>query len=90
MFDLILSGGGWDSSVGGLLARRLDLQCVQAGIGRRVRVQLEYRAADRVPEHRSSSRWGSCTASLAVAAAHRAASAAKCAADDYPSPPCLT
>ena len=39
-----------NSSVGGLLARRLALQCVQAGIGHRVRVQLEYRPNSALPE----------------------------------------
>ena len=39
-----------NSSVGGLLARRLALQCVQAGIGRRVRVHLEYRPNSALPE----------------------------------------
>ncbi len=34
----------------GLLARRLALQCVQAGIGRHVRVQLEYWPNSALPE----------------------------------------
>ena len=45
-----IGGGAWcgkdlhkPDRVGGMLARRLALQCVRAGVGRRVRVQLEYR-----------------------------------------------
>jgi S-adenosylmethionine synthetase len=52
-----IGGGAWSGKdfhkpdrVGGLLARRLALQCVQAGIGRRVRVQLEYRPNSALPE----------------------------------------
>ena len=52
-----IGGGAWSGKdfhkpdrVGGLLARRLALQCVQAGIGRRVRVQLEYRPNSTLPE----------------------------------------
>ncbi len=52
-----IGGGAWSGKdfhkpdrVGGLLARRLALQCVQAGIGRRVRVQLEYRPNSTQPE----------------------------------------
>jgi S-adenosylmethionine synthetase len=36
--------------VGAMLARRMALQCVQAGLGRRVRVQLEYRPNSALPE----------------------------------------
>jgi hypothetical protein len=52
-----IGGGAWSGKdfhepdrVGGLLARRLALQCVQAGVGRRVRVQLEYRPNSAQPE----------------------------------------
>lgn len=52
-----IGGGAWSGKdfhkpdrVGGLLARRLALQCVQAGIGHRVRVQLEYRPNSALPE----------------------------------------
>ena len=52
-----IGGGAWSGKdfhkpdrVGGLLARRLALQCVQAGLGRRVRVQLEYRPNSALPE----------------------------------------
>jgi len=46
-----IGGGNMARSlVGGLLARRLALQCVQAGVGRRVRVQLEYRPNSALPE----------------------------------------
>jgi hypothetical protein len=52
-----IGGGAWSGKdfhkpdrVGGLLARRLALQCVQAGIGQRVRVQLEYRPNSAQPE----------------------------------------
>ncbi len=52
-----IGGGAWSGKdfnkpdrVGGLLARRLALQCVQAGVGRRVRVQLEYRPNSPRPE----------------------------------------
>ncbi len=52
-----IGGGAWSGKdfhkpdrVGGLLARRMALQCVKAGIGRRVRVQLEYRPNSLLPE----------------------------------------
>ena len=52
-----IGGGAWSGKdfhkpdrVGGLLARRLALQCMQAGIGHRVRVQLEYRPNSALPE----------------------------------------
>jgi S-adenosylmethionine synthetase len=52
-----IGGGAWSGKdfhkpdrVGGMLARRLALQCVQAGIGRRVLVQLEYRPNSPQPE----------------------------------------
>ena len=52
-----IGGGAWSGKdfhkpdrVGGLLARRLALQCVQAGVGRCVRVQLEYRPNSALPE----------------------------------------
>lgn len=52
-----IGGGAWSGKdmhkpdrVGGLLARRLALQCVHAGAGRRVRVQLEYRPNSPRPE----------------------------------------
>jgi S-adenosylmethionine synthetase len=52
-----IGGGAWSGKdfhkpdrVGGLLARRLALQCVHAGVGRRVRVQLEYRPNSAAPE----------------------------------------
>lgn len=52
-----IGGGAWSGKdfhkpdrVGGLLARRLALQCVRAGLGRRVRVQLEYRPNSALPE----------------------------------------
>jgi len=52
-----IGGGAWSGKdfhkpdrVGGLLARRLAVQCVQAGVGRRVRVQLEYRPNSALPE----------------------------------------
>ena len=52
-----IGGGAWSGKdfhkpdrVGGLLARRLALQCVHAKVGRRVRVQLEYRPSGRVGE----------------------------------------
>ena len=52
-----IGGGAWSGKdfhkpdrVGGLLARRLALQCVQQGLGRRVRVQLEYRPNSALPE----------------------------------------
>jgi S-adenosylmethionine synthetase len=52
-----IGGGAWSGKdfhkpdrVGGLLARRLALQCVQAGVGRRIRVQLEYRPNSALPE----------------------------------------
>ncbi len=52
-----IGGGAWcgkdlhkPDRVGGLLARRLALQCVQAGLGHRVRVQLEYRPNSAQPE----------------------------------------
>ena len=52
-----IGGGAWSGKdfhkpdrAGGLLARRLALQCVQAGVGRRVRVQLEYRPNSALPE----------------------------------------
>ena len=52
-----IGGGAWSGKdfhkpdrVGGMLARRLALQCVQAGVGRRVRVQLEYRPNSALPE----------------------------------------
>jgi len=51
-----IGGGAWcgkdfhkPDRVGGLLARRLALQCVRAGLGRRVRVQLEYRPNSAQP-----------------------------------------
>lgn len=52
-----IGGGAWSGKdfhkpdrVGGLLARRLALQCVQQGVGRLVRVQLEYRPNSALPE----------------------------------------
>jgi S-adenosylmethionine synthetase len=52
-----IGGGAWcgkdfhkPDRVGGLLARRLALLCVRAGVGRRVRVQLEYRPNSAQPE----------------------------------------
>lgn len=52
-----IGGGAWSGKdfhkpdrVGGMLARRLALQCVQQGLGRRVRVQLEYRPNSAFPE----------------------------------------
>lgn len=52
-----IGGGAWSGKdlhkpdrVGGLLARRLALQCVHAEVGRRVRVQLEYRPNSAAPE----------------------------------------
>lgn len=52
-----IGGGAWSGKdlhkpdrVGGLLARRMALQCVRAGIGRRVSVQLEYRPNSAQPE----------------------------------------
>jgi len=52
-----IGGGAWSGKdfhkpdrVGGLLARRLALQCVHAGAGRRVQVQLEYRPNSAMPE----------------------------------------
>lgn len=55
--DVPIGGGAWSGKdfhkpdrVGGLLARRLALQCVRAGLGRRVRVQLEYRPNSALPE----------------------------------------
>ncbi len=52
-----IGGGAWSGKdfhkpdrAGGLLARRLALQCVHAGVGRRVRVQLEYRPNSAAPE----------------------------------------
>jgi len=52
-----IGGGAWSGKdfhkpdrVGGLLARRLAVQCLHAGIGRRVRVQLEYRPNSALPE----------------------------------------
>ena len=52
-----IGGGTWSGKdfhkpdrAGGLLARRLALQCVHAGVRRRVRVQLEYRHNSAAPE----------------------------------------
>jgi S-adenosylmethionine synthetase len=52
-----IGGGAWcgkdfhkPDRVGGMLARRLALQCVRAGVGERVRVQLEYRPNSAQPE----------------------------------------
>ena len=52
-----IGGGAWSGKdfhkpdrVGGMLARRLALQCVRAGLGRRVRVQLDYRPNSARPE----------------------------------------
>lgn len=52
-----IGGGAWSGKdfhkpdrVGGMLARRLALECVRAGLGRRVRVQLEYRPNSPRPE----------------------------------------
>lgn len=52
-----IGGGAWcgkdfhkPDRVGGMLARRLALQCVRQGLGRRVRVQLEYRPNSPQPE----------------------------------------
>ncbi len=52
-----IGGGAWSGKdlhkpdrVGGMLARQLALQCVKAGIGRRVTVSLEYRPNSTAPE----------------------------------------
>jgi len=52
-----IGGGAWSGKdfhkpdrVGGLLARQLALQCVQQGLGQRIRVQLEYRPNSELPE----------------------------------------
>jgi S-adenosylmethionine synthetase len=52
-----IGGGAWygkdphkPDRAGGLLARQLALQCVKAGLGLRVRVQLEYRPNSAAPE----------------------------------------
>ncbi len=52
-----IGGGAWSGKdfhkpdrVGGMLARRLALQCVHAGLGQRVQVQLEYRPNSPEPE----------------------------------------
>jgi len=52
-----IGGGAWSGKdffkpdrVGGMVARRLALQCVQAGLGRRVTVRLEYRPNSSAPE----------------------------------------
>lgn len=52
-----IGGGAWcgkdfhkPDRLGGMLARRLALQCVLAGLGTRVRVQLEYRPNSAAPE----------------------------------------
>lgn len=50
-------GGAWSGKdfykpdrAGGMVARRLALQCVQAGLGHRVTVRLEYRPNSSAPE----------------------------------------
>jgi S-adenosylmethionine synthetase len=52
-----IGGGAWSGKdfhkpdrVGGMLARRLALQCVLAGVGRKVRVQVEYWPNSAGPE----------------------------------------
>lgn len=52
-----IGGGAWSGKdlhkpdrVGGMVARRLALQCVQAGLGTRVMVRLEYRPNSSAPE----------------------------------------
>lgn len=52
-----IGGGAWSGKdfykpdrVGGMVARRLALQCVQAGLGHRVTVRLEYRPNSGAPE----------------------------------------
>jgi S-adenosylmethionine synthetase len=52
-----IGGGAWSGKdlhkpdrVGGMVARRLALQCVQAGLGLRVTVRLEYRPNSSAPE----------------------------------------
>lgn len=52
-----IGGGAWSGKdfykpdrAGGMVARRLALQCVQAGLGRRVTVRLEYRPNSSAPE----------------------------------------
>lgn len=52
-----IGGGAWSGKdfhkpdrVGGMLARRLALECVQAGLGHKVQVQLEYRPNSTRPE----------------------------------------
>lgn len=52
-----IGGGAWSGKdfhkpdrVGGLLARRLALRCLQAGVGQRMLVQLEYRPNSTLPE----------------------------------------
>ena len=52
-----VGGGAWSGKdlhkpdrVGGMVARRLAMQCVQAGLGLRVTVRLEYRPNSSAPE----------------------------------------
>jgi S-adenosylmethionine synthetase len=52
-----IGGGAWSGKdlykpdrAGGMVARRLALQCVQAGLGQRVTVRLEYRPNSSAPE----------------------------------------
>lgn len=55
-----IGGGAWSGKdlykpdrAGGMVARRLALQCVQAGLGARVMVRLEYRPNSSAPESMS-------------------------------------
>jgi S-adenosylmethionine synthetase len=52
-----IGGGAWcgkdfhkPDRAGGMLARRMALECVQLGLGTRIRVQLEYRPNSPAPE----------------------------------------
>lgn len=55
--DVPIGGGAWSGKdfhkpdrIGGMIARRLALQCVHLGLGRRVRVQLTYHPNSTAPE----------------------------------------
>lgn len=66
--------------VDGLLARWLAMQCVQAGVGRRVRVQLEYRPNSAQPE--SVQVWADGWVARATAARGTGGCGAGCGAGD--------
>jgi S-adenosylmethionine synthetase len=78
-----IGGGAWcgkdfhkPDRVGGMVARQVALQCVQAGLGQRVQVQLDYRPNSTQPESvsvRADGRLASLPPSVRVATTWEAA-----------------